>query len=105
MKPLILTTLLIATPAAAHNSWTNGEEVPAWVKADCCGKADAHHLETSAVHVMADGYHIDGLTTVVPFVRALPSQDGSYWAFFNPEYVKNHDDPLIYCFFAPVNGS
>lgn len=89
-------------PAAAHDAWANGEPVPAWVKAYCCGPQDVHHLDARAVHIMADGYHIDGLDTVVPAERALPSPDGTYWAFWSPAAEPS---PTIYCFFAPVNGS
>lgn len=88
-------------PAFAHDYWANGETVPGWVKAECCGPNDVHHLRAGAVHIMADGYHIDGLKTVVPIARALPSPDGSYWAFWNSG---NEPEPVIFCFFAPVNG-
>jgi hypothetical protein len=51
---------------------------------------------------MSDGYHIDGLKTVVPIARALPSPDGTYWGFWNPALEPN---PTVYCFFAPFNGT
>jgi hypothetical protein len=101
MKSLIAAVLLLSTPALAHDHWSNGEPVPAWVKSQCCGKDDAHHLRASAVHIMADGFHIDGLKTVVPMTSALPSPDGSYWAFWS---AASEPDPAIRCFFAPLNG-
>jgi hypothetical protein len=85
-----------------HDFWSTGAPVPTWVKAQCCGQADAHQLRPSAVHIISGAYHIDGLRTVVPISRALPSQDGQYWGFWNPAGEPN---PPIYCFFAPVNGS
>lgn len=91
-----------AAPAQAHDFWANGEPVPAWVKAQCCGPADAHRLNPAAVHIRADGYHIDGLDTVVPMARALPSMDGQYWGFWS---VNLEPDPIIFCFFAPLNGA
>jgi hypothetical protein len=98
---LALHLLALAAPARAHDFWANGEPVPPWVKASCCGPQDVHHLRPGAVHVMADGYHIDGLDTIVPIARALPSPDGSYWGFWN---AGAEPKPVIFCFFAPVNG-
>ena len=103
MRSLILAAALsCASPAFAHSFWSNGEEVPEWVRASCCGKADAHHLKPSAVHIMADGVHIDGLDVVIPIIRVLPSMDGQPWAFWNPDLEPS---PLIYCIFLPFNGT
>ena len=87
--------------ALAHDFWANGEPVPPWVKAQGCGPRDVHHLRAGAVHILADGYHIDGLKTVIPPGQALPSIDGRCWAFWNPVSEPN---PVIFCFFAPLNG-
>ena len=102
MKPLILAAILAASPALAHDFWSNGEPVPAWVKSYCCGPADVHRLKPSAVHAMVDGYHIDGIKNVIPMDKAMPSPDGEYWAFFrdNP----GDDEPYIFCFYAPLKG-
>jgi len=99
---LCLASTLLSAPAFAHDYWANGEPVPPWVKSSCCGPQDVHHLRASAVHIMPDGYHIDGLNTVIPVGRALPSPDGSYWAFWNPV---GEPEPVIFCFFAPLNGA
>ena len=99
---LTCAALAITGSAHGHNFWENGEEVPAWVKSSCCGKADSRHLKASAVHLMADGYHIDGLDVVVPEAKALPSPDNNYWGFWNPAYEPN---PLIYCLFVPFRGT
>lgn len=93
---------LLTTPAAAHQSWSNGEEVPEWVKAQCCGKSDAHHLNPSAVHITPEGVRIDGLNVLIPISRVLPSMDGQPWAFWNPNAEPS---PLIYCIFLPLNGT
>jgi len=90
---------LLASPAAAHDFWADGEPVPDWVKADCCGKADAHHLQAEHVHVTALGYVIDGYPKPVPFSETSPSQDGEYWAFFAVRSDGSYTQ--IYCFFAP----
>ena len=99
---LTCAALAITGPAHSHNFWENGEEVPAWVKSSCCGKADSRHLKASAVHIMADGVHIDGINTIVPMDRVLPSQDGQAWAFWNESLEPN---PIIYCIFLPLNGT
>ncbi len=101
IRSWMLVSALFATPAMAHDAWSNGEPVPPWVKAECCGPQDVHHLRAGAVHIRPDGYHIDGIETVVPISRALPSPDGGYWAFWNPQ---GEPAPAIFCFFAPLNG-
>ena len=60
---------------ALTTSGADGSPVPAWVKAECCGPQDVHHLRAGQVHIEADGYHIDGIKTVVPMGRAIPSPD------------------------------
>ena len=95
-------SLLGSGSARAHDFWENGVEVPAWVKAACCGPNDVHHLKASAVHMMDDGYHIDGIKTIIPMNRVIPSPDGEYWAFWNPV---GEPEPVIFCFFAPLNGT
>lgn len=105
MKVILSTTIslvLMTTVVSAHDFWENGDPVPAWVKSWCCGVSDIHHIKPGAIHIMDDGYHIDGIHTVVPFNKALPSPDGTYWGFWNPTM---EPDPVIYCFFTPVNGS
>lgn len=101
MKPLLLAATLIATPAMAHTFWDNGEPVPSWVREACCGPRDVHHLKPGTVHIMADGVHIDGINTIVPIDRALPSPDGTAWAFWSPTL---EPDPIIFCLFIPFNG-
>ena len=92
---------LLAPPALAHDFWTSGEPVPPWVKRACCGPEEVHRIRADAVHLRADGYHIDGLRTVVPPERALPSPDGEYWGFWLPSA---EPEPNIFCFFVPFKG-
>lgn len=96
MKKTLLLFLLGLSPAQAHDQWAQGEAIPAWVKSSCCGPADAHLLDPGQVHMLHDGVHIDGLGTVVPYERVLPSQDGQIWGFWNP---KLGADATVYCFF------
>ena len=95
---IILTLLLAwATPASPHDQWTNGEPVPGWIKAACCGPADAHHLTPDQVHEVEGGFKIDGFPDVIPYDKVLPSQDGDAWAFY-----KTYPDGTVgtlYCFF------
>lgn len=93
--------LFLANSVSAHQKWSNEEPVPEWVAKSCCGVADAHHLREDQVHVAPDGYHVDGLSVVIPFAKALPSPDGSYWGFWSPLM----SDPTVYCFFASVGGT
>jgi hypothetical protein len=102
MRALLCAGILFVTPASAHDFWSNGDPVPPWVKAQCCGPRDVHHLRSGAVHIEQDGYHIDGIKTIIPIGRALPSMDGEYWAFWNPV---GEPEPVIFCFFAPLNGA
>ena len=89
------------TRAHAHDRWANGQDVPSWVKEACCGVADVHHIPAESIHLLADGYHIDGIKTVVPEKKALPSPDGTFWVFWNEA---GEPEPVIYCFFAPLQG-
>lgn len=101
MRGWILAAVLAASPAAAHDKWSNGEDVPDWVKKWCCSKSDVHQVNPSAIHIMPDGYHVDGLSTVIPMSRAMPSPDGKYWIFFKEELLP---DAPVYCMYAPLNG-
>jgi hypothetical protein len=101
-RPICFLSLIcVCEPSLAHDYWSDGEPVPAWTKRWCCGPSDVHRLKPGAVHIMEDGYHVDGLEIVLPFSKAMPSPDGHYWAFFLEE-----DGPKAHvaCFYAPVNG-
>ena len=99
MRILVAAFLVLASPASAHDVWADGEPVPSWVKSTCCGKADAHHLKPEQVHVTALGYKVEGYPEPIPFSRAMPSQDGEYWAFWSIE--SDGSPSMIWCFFAP----
>lgn len=98
-------TVLLALPhaARAHDRWADGEAVPAWVKRQCCGAMDAHHLRSDQVHPTADGYQLDGYKAIVPENQRLPSPDGSWWVFYR-DYGDGTQSP-VYCLFGPVQGS
>jgi len=115
--PLLLIPCL-CSPALAHDQWSNGDKVPAWVKASCCGAADAHHLRPEQVHDMGDWYEVDGYYAnggKISHKIALPSQDGEYWIFYadypggkscspyagcSPTMKASQSN--VYCFFVPM---
>lgn len=112
--------------AHAHDYWADGKKVPDWVKASCCGPADAHHLSPAQVHgpmsreeayAFMNGadlpvstkessdesryYVVDGYQRVIPSGLALPSQDGDYWIFYRDDGPINGQSG-VYCFFVPM---
>lgn len=99
---LIVGLLALSTQAQSHDRWGNGDPVEPWVRAQCCGPQDVHRIPASAIHIMADGFHIDDIETVVPMSKVLPSPDGFYYGFWNP---LGEPKPVIFCFFAPLNGT
>src|SRR3954471_16032782 len=44
-------THMCSAPAVAHDQWSDGSPIPAWVSNYCCGVADAHRLRE---HVKSD---------------------------------------------------
>lgn len=95
-----LAICLYAAGAKAHDLWRNGEPIPAWVKASCCGPADAHNIPESDVVVTRAGYLVAGRTEPIPFDKASPSPDGTHWIFYTGDINK----ATIFCFFVPVKG-
>ena len=107
MKEALVLSLILAGAvgsgcAEAHEVWANGEPVPAWIKASCCGPADAHHLRPDQVHRVSDDYYrVDGYRYRIPAKDALPSQDGDYWIFYRDG--AGGYQSIVYCFFVPMN--
>jgi hypothetical protein len=100
---------LVALPACAHDQWANGAPIPDWVKASCCGPADAHHLTSDQVHRDGDYYRVDGFLRPIPIAVALPSQDGDYWIFYRDKDgapgingAGSGGQSGVYCFFVPM---
>jgi hypothetical protein len=94
--------LMFVSPAYAHDQWANGKDVPAWVKASCCGPEDVHHLKPDQVHTKPDGWHVDGYPSVLAYGTELPSQDGDYWIFYKE--LADGSFTQVYCFFSPARG-
>lgn len=122
----------LASPAAAHNEWANGKPVPDWVKAACCGPADAHPLRPDQVQDEGDFCVVDGdfggpyngkiYKTIhigdgrsAPNPSAIPSQDGDHWIFYRDgrgqcdraidgaSICAAGAQSNIYCLFAPMD--
>jgi hypothetical protein len=100
---ILAIVLVFAFRAHAHDRWADGEPVPAWVKATCCGVADAHHLTPAQVHRVTGGMMVDGYPDVIPFSQWAPSPDGEYWVFFG--HAADGSVSRVYCAFAPYGSS
>ena len=99
---LLFAGALSVGPAQAHDYWSNGRAVPAWVKAACCGPEDVHHLTPDQVHRISDGYYmVDGYNRPGPVSSALPSQVGDYWIFYRDNLGGTQSG--VYCFFVPMD--
>jgi len=97
----VLLFALSAGGAEAHDYWSDGKPVPDWVKASCCGPADAHHLRPDQVHRISDDFYaVDGYVRRIPVGQALPSQDGDYWIFYRDDGDGSQSG--VYCFFVPM---
>ena len=101
-----LFAILVASAAAAaacgahaHDFGCDGKPVPHWIKAACCGPADAHAFDTLEQDGNGD-YHvvIKGERVTLSQKNALPSQDQCFWVFYN----ENVSSPVIYCFLIPL---
>ena len=91
---------LFPSAAHAHDRCDDGEPVPAWVKPECCGTKDAHHLRPDQVRRNAAGdYVVDIYPVPIPAHIALPSQDGDYWLFFYNDFGVYGS---VRCFFVPA---
>lgn len=104
LKIAVAVALVIAPNLAEpHTLWSNGDPVPAWVAKRCCGPEDVHHLRPEQVHLEADGYHVEGLSSPIPSATMLPSPDGEWWVFYRR--FSDGTTSTVYCFFGPLQGS
>jgi hypothetical protein len=117
--------MLMPGPVYSHDKWANGDPIPPWVSASCCGPADAHQLcpvkgptsplpdnchERNGKPLLRtwagmDGFYIEGYPSEGAAIGfdaqgVLPSQDGYVWAFFRKKYVNDlnsgHDSCYMY---------
>ena len=105
MRCLIITAVMaLASSVQAHDVGCGGKPVPAEIRAQCCGKADARNLSESDVHHEDDHWIVTGLGQPIPDARAEPSPDGCYW-IFTPLPLGSAEamstGMSIYCFFVP----
>ena len=109
---LVCLLALSAWGARAHDRWADGSAVPAWVKAQCCGPREVHHLTSAQVHRLDAKdcwpgatracWRIDGYPYPIPDDAALPSQDGDYWAFY-AEHETSCAPEMLSCSAAQVD--
>jgi hypothetical protein len=87
------------TPARAHDAWANNSAVPSWVKAACCGPADAHVIDSGDVSGPdKNGYYrVKDVGPAVPGDHVFDSQDGETWVFYSPAAIPK--DRYVYCLF------
>jgi hypothetical protein len=107
MKRLILLFVASLAPnfAHAHDSWSNGDKVPDWVKSSCCGPSDAHRLTMSNVHSApwSDDYIlVDGYSQPIRKAAALPSEDEFVWIFYKDGVNTPSGQSNVYCVFMPM---
>lgn len=86
-----------------HDQWVNGDPVPLWVRSQCCGPEDVHHLTLDQVHLLPDGFHVDGLKDPIPASKLLPSPDNEWWIFYRR--FPDGSTSSVYCFFGPFSGT
>lgn len=94
---------VIPMKSFGHEKWANGDPVPTWVKASCCGPSDIHHLEPEQVHVVPGGFRVDGYNEIIPQNKTSISPDNNWWIFYKT-YSNGSQSP-IYCFFIPGFGT
>lgn len=104
MLRTVLTASLVCfcTSAFAHDLLADGEPVPTWVKRQCCGVSDAHHLRPEQIHVVPGGYRFDGYDSIVAEQRILPSPDGAAWIFYRT--YPDGSQSTLYCAFLGRNS-
>ena len=100
---IVLAQVFVPSAAKAHDEWMNGDPVPRWVKQQCCGAQDVHHLRPEQVHLTVDGYRLDGYRSVIEAGRLLPSPDGTWWVFYRD--YPDGSQSIVYCFFGPEPAS
>jgi hypothetical protein len=101
-------TQTIDGSAQAHMQWSDGTPVPEQIRQRCCSDTEAHLLPPGSVHPLADGWHIDGYSRVVPYGSEMPSPDGKDWGFWT-DYRYGHAQAIgaqskMRCLFLNVMG-
>jgi hypothetical protein len=98
-----LANLSFLAPGAAHDVWSDGTRVPAWVKRYCCGQEDVHRLSMRQIHHVEGGWRVDGYNRLIPDHRVLVSQDEYVWVFYRTGSDQSQSE--VFCFFIPQGGS
>src|SRR3954451_9320727 len=96
-------THMCSAPAVAHDQWSDGSSIPAWVSNYCCGVADAHRLTVKQIYRVEGGWRADGYAHTIPDDRVLPSEDGYVWLFYRN--YENGYQSTPFCFFLPQGST
>jgi hypothetical protein len=96
-------THMCSAPAVAHDQWSDGSPIPAWVSNYCCGVADAHRLTVKQIYRVEGGWRADGYAHTIPDDRVLPSEDGHVWLFYRN--YENGYQSTPFCFFLPQGST
>jgi hypothetical protein len=94
-----LASLGLPVAGSAHDTWSDGTPVPAWVKRYCCGPEDVHRLSMRQIRHIEGGWRVDGYDRVIPDHRVLISQDEYVWVFYRTN--ADHSQSEAFCFFIP----
>ena len=75
----VATILVLATPASAHDFWSNGHRVDPITKNLCCSGSDTKELDPSMVGAVTGGFYLRDTGEFIPFDRVQPSPDNAIW--------------------------
>jgi hypothetical protein len=76
---VVAAMLALASPASAHDYWSDGRRVDPVTKNLCCSGADTKELDASLVKQEKGGYLLIDTNEFIPFERVQPSPDSAIW--------------------------
>lgn len=88
-----ISTVAIASPSFAHDSWISRGALRNAAGEWCCGEGDCFVVPNNEVSSTASGYRLSN-SEMVPYSEAQPSPDGAFWRCKRPDGSRR-------CFFAP----
>jgi hypothetical protein len=93
LRVAVVSVLVFAGPAAAHDYWENHEPVDPVTKFKCCGENDCRSLAEGIVTRVDGGYPMRDTLEVITDEHVQPSPDGHFWRCVWGGQTR--------CFFAP----
>ena len=95
MRKLIMIAMLLGSPAAAHDYWSDGRKVDPITKQLCCSGADTTQIPLKMLKMEMVGVRLLDTGELIPFERIQPSPDDNIWVSRWGGSTK--------CFFYPSN--